>query len=184
MSFTKRIVIEHIIKYSLLFLVVGMLWDDVQEAVNQVGQNGNLEALGVIMGLVALASISGYFSFSYTQVSKGNQRYFGYLTTFSLGIAMLMSLTIVYMVAVAWVPEFAFIWSLTIASLLVGIALFDNLDLMRMGLDVSATRFFESGYKTLNDTNGKLVESAIDFLREGHRLSSANGIIEIGRAHV
>ena len=185
MSFTKRILLEHSVKYLLLVLIAFFVWGDLKTGLLQMEDQGNLEAIAVIMSVIALASVSGYFAFSYTQVSKGIQRYFGYVCTFFLGLSMMLSLLIVYFVAVIWAPEFAHIWFTIVASLFVGIAFFDNLDLMRMGLDVSATQFFESGNTELFSKD-QVVDVAVDFLREGHRLSSANGLIgqavlELGR---
>ena len=57
--------------------------------------------------------------------------------------AITLSLIIVYFIAVIWIPEMTLVWGITLFSLYLGTALFDNLDLMRMGLDISATRFFE-----------------------------------------
>lgn len=143
MKFLHRILLEHSIKYAVLLFVAVSFWNDIRDGLQQVSEAGNLDSLALLMSIIALASVSGYFAFSYTQVAKHAVRFWGYLTTLFLGVSITLSLIIIYFIAVTWIPQMAAIWAIIFGSLFLGIALFDNLDLLRMGLDVSASRFFD-----------------------------------------
>lgn len=175
MSFTHRILLEHSVKYILFVLIVISLLETIRNGLNKVSQSGTLESLALIMSLIAVASITAYFTFSYTTVGKSFQRFFGYLCTFFLGLSILLSIVVIYFIATIQVPELSPIWLIILSSLLIGIILFDNLDLLRMGLDVSATTFFENAERYSGKNNA--VESITKYLREGHRLSYVNGLI-------
>ena len=183
MKFSQRILIESAIKYFITFLILGLFWRTINSGLMRALESGKLEAIAVVMGIVGLSSISGYFAFSYTAVGKNRkQRLFGYTTTFFLGLALATSLLIIYIIAVLWVPEMKVIWALILLSLYIGTVLFDNLDLLRMGLDVAATSFFE---QEIVGKSEEEIRTAIEFLKEGQRLHFANtligkGIIQLG----
>ncbi len=175
MTFGTRIFIEHQIKYAIIVLIAFFLWDPIREGLLLAADANKLEAIAVIMGIVTLCSLSGYYAFSYTTVSKkAGQRFFGYLCTFFLGISILISLIIIYHIATIWVPEMKIIWGMSLFSLYIGTFIFDNLDLSRMGMDVAATSFFEKGH--LGKQENELTKT-INFLKEGHRLPFANNLI-------
>ena len=175
MSFTKKILIEHSIKYGLTFIIAASLWNYIEHGLLLAAASDKLDAIAVIMGIISLCSMSGYFAFSYTTVGKQlRERFFGYLCTFFLGIALILSLIIIYFIAVIWVPEMKLIWGLILLSLYIGTYIFDNLDLLRMGLDVAATNFFEKGYSEKSKDNFSTV---IQFLKEGQRLEFSNALI-------
>jgi hypothetical protein len=175
MSFGRRIFIEHQIKYALIVLIALFLWDPIRDGLLLAADANKLEAIAVIMGIVTLCSLSGYYAFSYTTVSKNaSSRFFGYFCTFFLGISILVSLIIIYHIATIWVPEMKGIWALCLFSLYFGTYIFDNLDLSRMGMDVAATSFFENGYMSNQETE---LTKTISFLKEGHRLPFANNLI-------
>lgn len=184
MNFRNRILFENTIKYLILFVLGGLLWKPIESGLLKAAETGKLESIAVIMSIVSLSSITGYFAFSYTTVGKiAQERVFGYLATFFLGLSLLISLIINYNIAAIWVPEMQNIWLLVLVSLYVGTILFDNLDLLRLGMDVAATSFFEKAH--IQNSTDK-TSSAISFLKKGQRLPFANGLIgqsliEIGK---
>lgn len=173
MGFTKKILEEHTIKYIITFVIAALLLNPIRNGLISASQSGKLEAIAIIMGIVSLCSLTGYFAFSYTVVGKvWVQRFFGYLCTFFLGLSLMLSLMIIYFIATIWVPEMQLVWLVVLLSLYIGTIIFDNLDLLRMGLDVAATSFFEK------DHSGKDKFSiALQFLKEGQRLQYANSLI-------
>ncbi len=173
MAFTKRILEEHLIKYTLTFVIAALLLNPIRKGLLAASQSGKLEAIAVIMGIITLCSLTGYFAFSYTTVGKVFvQRFFGYLCTFFLGLSLLLSLMIIYFIAVIWVPEMQLVWLAVLLSLYIGTVIFDNLDLFRMGMDVAATSFFEKGHSKKDQFS-----MALKFLKEGQRLEYANSLI-------
>lgn len=175
MKFGRRIFIEHQIKYAIIILIAFFLWEPIREGLLLAADANKLEAIAVIMGIVTLCSLSGYYAFSYTTVGKeASRRVFGYLCTFFLGISILVSLIIIYHIATIWVPEMKSIWAMSLFSLYIGTYIFDNLDLSRMGMDVAATSFFEGGYICKQEDS---LSKTIGFLKEGHRLPFANNLI-------
>lgn len=186
MSFTKRILLEHLVKYAVIFTLVIAVAPGIKESLVSVSSSRPLDSVALLMSIIALASISGYFAFSYTTVAKNYQRYFGYLATFFLGTSITFSLIIIYFIATIWIPELNLVWTIIFGSLFIGTVIFDNLDLLRMGLDVAATSFFEKNHRSVEGKS--YVGNAIIMLREGQRLSSANVIIgtairEVGKDH-
>lgn len=175
MEFTRKILLEHTVKYALIILITYILWTPIQHGLEAANESGKLEAIAVIMGIVSLCSLTGYYAFSYTVVGKDfAQRYFGYLCTFFLGVALLLSLLVIYFVSVISVPELKLVWMLILGCLYIGTILFDNLDLLRMGMDVAATNFFEkSSFAQSKDKFGHIV----DFLKENYRLETSNTLI-------
>lgn len=182
MTFQNKILIEHAVKYTIITIILAVIWNPVNTGLFNAVESGRLEALAVIMGIIALCSLTGYYTFSYTVVAKTwKQRYFGYLCTLLMGISLSVSLLIIYFIAVLWVPEMIFIWATVLGSLYIGTIIYDNFDLLRMGKDVAAINFFE------NNVNGSgsgsedhILETTVDYLREGQRLPFSNALI--GRA--
>ena len=173
MGFTKKILEEHAIKYFITFVIAAILLNPIRKGLISTSQSGKLEAIAVIMGIVTLCSLTGYFAFSYTTVGKiPIQRFFGYLCTFFLGLSLLLSLMIIYFIAIIWVPEMQMVWLAVLLSLYIGTVVFDNLDLLRMGMDVAATSFFEK-----DNSNKDRFTMALQFLKEGQRLQYANSLI-------
>ena len=175
MSFTKKILYEHLVKYVFTYTILAVLWNPIKTGLVIASKSGKLEAIAVVMGIVSLCSLTGYFAFSYTTVSKRFlPRIFGYFCTFFLGLSLLLSLAIIYFIALIWIPEMQLVWMATLLSLYIGTVIFDNLDLLRMGLDVAATNFFEKDHENYSDSK---FSSIIHFLKEGQRLEYANSLI-------
>lgn len=176
MSFKTKILIEHSIKYLIIFLIAAFFWHQTNTGLKQAQESGFLDSIAVIMSLISVACITGYFAFSYTTVGKQFwERFFGYIATFFLGISLIFSLIILYQIAVIWVPQMQMVWLIILGSLYIGTVLFDNLDLLRMGMDVAATNFFETAH--LNKSSSDKLSTTISFLKEGHRLPYANSLI-------
>ena len=77
MKFAKKIFLEQAIKYVITFIVVALLWGPCKNGLDNAAASGNLEAIAVIMGIVSLCALTGYFAFSYTTVGKSpTQRFF------------------------------------------------------------------------------------------------------------
>jgi hypothetical protein len=184
MNFTKKSLIEQTIKYIFIFIVVGLFWSKIEQGINNAAISGKLEAIGVVMGIVSLCAITGYFSFSYNVVGKKFvSRMFGYLCAFFLTIPLILSWLILYFIAVVWIPEMKIIWALILGTLYLGTLIFDYLDTLRMGLDVAATSFFEKGNLQIG---GDHLSSTIHYLKGGQRLPYANfligqAMVELGR---
>ena len=166
MTFTQKIFLEQAIRYTITFIIVGFLWNPIHQGLLQAVDK--LDAIAVIMGILSLCALTGYFAFSYTTVDKSPvYRFFGYLCAFCLTLPLIITWLILYFIATIWIPEMQFIWALILIVLYVGTFIFDNLDLTRMGLDVVATSFFEKGH-TLQGKDQ--LSATIDFLQEGQRL--------------
>ncbi len=177
MSFRQRILFESGIKYLFILILAFFSWNPIVEGLQHASESGKLESIAIIMSIVSLSSITGYFAFSYTTVGKHiHERIFGYAATFFLGLSLLLSLIINYNIAAIWVPEMQMIWFLILGSLYIGTILFDNLDLLRLGMDVAATSFFEKAH-TFGGTGMDKISTTVDFLKEGQRLPYANSLI-------
>jgi len=178
MSFTKKILKEHSIKYMVTFIITALMWNPIRYGLMGAAKSGKLESIAVVMGIIVLCSLTGYFAFSYTAVGKKFvQRFFGYLCTFFLGISLILSLIVIYFIAAIWVPSMALVWGSILFSLYIGTVIFDNLDLLRMGLDVFATSYFEKGHLKKSEDE---LSAVIQFLKEGQRLEFANSLIGQG----
>ncbi len=175
MTFQTRILFEHLLKYILIFIVMGIVWIPVQTGLTNAVESGKLEAIAVIMGIVALCSLTGYYTFSYTVVAKTwRQRYFGYLCTLLMGISLSISLLIIYVIASLWVPEMKVVWMGTLGSLYIGTIIYDNFDLLRMEKDVAAINFYETN---VNIDDDHILDTTVDYLREGQHLRFSNSLI-------
>lgn len=163
---------------------MGIAWEPVNSGLRNAIESGKLEAIAVIMGIVALCSLTGYYTFSYTVVAKTwRQRYFGYFCTLLMGISLSISLLIIYVISSLWVPEMNVVWSTVLGSLYVGTIIYDYFDLLRMGKDVAAITFYESSINTDDDHD---LQTTVEYLREGQHLRFANSligkaIIELGK---
>ena len=177
---TKKLLFEQVIRYSIIFAITALLWSPIKNGLTEASQySDNLEAVAVIMGLVSICALYGYFSFSYTTVSKNAlHRTIGYVCTSLLTIALIITWLTMYFLAVIWVPTMKGIWIFTFVTLYAGVFIFDILDLFRMGMDVAATSFFEKGL----DFGNSSTSNTIKLLKEGQRLAFANALI--GKAMV
>jgi|SRR3989344_1389016 len=177
MTFRQKIIFESALKYVLIFIIAFLSWNPISQGLQAAADSGKLESIAIIMSIVSLSSITGYFAFSYTTVGKHfNERIFGYAATFFLGLSLLLSLIINYNIAAIWVPEMQMIWLLILGSLYIGTILFDNLDLLRLGMDVAATTFFEKAHN-FGSAGSDKISATVSFLKEGQRLPYANGLI-------
>jgi hypothetical protein len=175
MTFQTRILLEHLVKYVLIFIIMALAWSPVNTGLTNAIESGKLEAIAVIMGIIALCSLTGYFTFSYTVVAKTiRQRYFGYFCTLLMGISLSVSLLIIYVIASLWVPEMKIIWSGVLGSLYIGTIIYDNFDLLRMGKDVAAINFYETN---VNIDDDHILDTTVDYLREGQHLRFSNSLI-------
>lgn len=182
MTFQQKILAEHAVKYLIITVILWLSWSSITAGLSNAVQSGKLEAIAVIMGIVALCSLTGYYTFSYTVVAKTPiQRYFGYLCTLLMGVSLTISLFIIYFIATLWVPEMSMVWSGVLGSLYLGTVIYDNFDLLRMGKDVAAINFFETSIGSgVTADEDHLLEATVEYLREGQRLPFANSLI--GRA--
>lgn len=182
MNFRQKILLENAIKYVFILVIAYLCWSPIVQGLQMAAESGKLESIAVIMSIVSLSSITGYFAFSYTTVGKiSHERIFGYGATFFLGLSLALSLVINYNIAVLWVPEMQMMWLLVLGSLYIGTILFDNLDLLRLGMDVAATSFFENAHNLTGKGSDK-IDTTISFLKQGNRLPYANSLI--GQAFV
>jgi hypothetical protein len=172
-TFEKKIFFEQTIKYVLVFVVIAFLWAPIK--LGLLNSSENLEAIAIIMGIISLCALTGYFQFSYSVVPKDPvSRFWGYLCAFLLTIPLILTWLILYFIAVVWAPGMKFIWGMILLSLYLGVLIFDWLDLFRMGRDVAAVNFFEKGH---SGKGGDDVSVAIDLLKEGQRLEFATVLV-------
>ena len=149
MSFRKTVLLEAVVRYAITFGVALALYAPISDGLHRAANSGKLEAIAVILGVVSLCSLTGYFGFSYTVVGKSPWfRFFGYLVGFGVTIPLILCWIVIYQVASIWIPELAWLWLTILLLLYLGILVFDLIDLMRMGLDLAATSFFEDGMGT------------------------------------
>ena len=121
MDFTKKILKEHAIKYVIIFVITAFLWFPIKRGLILASESAKLEAIAVIMGIVSLCALTGYFAFSYTTVGKSSlHRFFGYLCTGLLTIPLILTWLILYFIAVIWVPEMKFVWGFVLLTLYLG----------------------------------------------------------------
>jgi hypothetical protein len=177
MKLSKRIWVEQAIKYVIIFSVTAYVWIPIKSGLLAASGSGKLEAIAVVMGIVSLCALTGYFAFSYMTVGKKPfVRWAGFVCAAFLTIPLILTWLILYFIASIWIPEMSLVWGFVLLTLYIGTFIFDNLDLLRLGKDVAATSFFEQGIYNQTDT----VSSAVTFLKEGQRLEFANTLI--GRA--
>ena len=177
MEFRKKVLLEALVRYIVTFFIVALLFPSISLGLHKAAETGKLEAIAVIMGIVSLCSLTGYFSFSYTVVAKSFwSRFWGYVCAFGLTLPLILCWLVLYFVASISIPEMSHVWLIILLTLYIGILVFDLIDLMRMGLDIAATSFFEQGVTGTKGESDKL-ESILEFLTEGKRLAYANGLI-------
>jgi len=174
MNFKKKILIENSIRYLLIFLVIALFWNRINFGLISISDSGNLEAIAVVMGIISLCALTGYFAFSYATVGKGNlHRFFGYLSASFLTIPLILTWVVLYFIASIWIPEMKFLWGIILGTLYLGTLIFDWLDLLRIGKDIAATSFFEKGNMSPKDE----FSTMINLLKEGQRLEHSYIII-------
>lgn len=169
----KQLIIENLTKHAIILVIAFFFWVSIYNKI-KIADESVLSSIGVMVGMIALASLAAYFSFSFSIVSKDKKiRTLGYLATFFLFLAFVVSIEVILATAIVWIPDLSFVWIVIVGSLFIGSIIYDNLDLMRIGLDTAAVSFFEKGdNKKSND-----VQFFADKLKEGQRLSVANATI-------
>lgn len=175
-KFSKTIIREQTIKYIIIFSITAFVWGPIREGLINASNVDKLEPIAVIMGIISLCALTGYFAFSYAVIGKTPlQRFLGYLCALFLTVPLILTWMILYFTASIWVPEMRFVWGFILFTLYLGTFLFDNLDLLRMGRDVAAISFYEKGHQKNNP-----LDSTIELLKQGQRLAVAN--LAIGQA--
>ncbi len=146
MELANKIILENVGKHIISLMIALYFWDIIFEQISLADEQ-LLSSIAVIITLIALASLTAYFTFSFSIVGKDFKwRLAGYLYTFLLFLSFTLSLEVILATAINWVPNLSVVWTLIVVSLFVGALIFDHLDLMKLGLDPAAIHFFEKGH--------------------------------------